>query len=95
MGNGLSARHLPIGTGTNLHGPRPDLYNTSMPNTPDPRPADAVFPGANRVEAIALGFCVSAPFGCGQPVTGFDDPVSEREFGISGLCQTCQNDIFG
>ena len=40
------------------------------------------------------GRCVPAPFGCGKEVTGFRDDLSRREFGISGLCQECQDQVF-
>lgn len=32
---------------------------------------------------------------CGKPVTKFRDPLSEKEFEISGMCQTCQDSIWG
>lgn len=32
---------------------------------------------------------------CGKPVTEFRDPLSEKEFGISGMCQKCQDSIWG
>lgn len=31
---------------------------------------------------------------CGDNATGFRDSVSVREFHISALCQSCQDDIF-
>lgn len=37
------------------------------------------------------------PF-CGKSIdveTEFRDPLSKREFEISGLCQKCQDEIFG
>jgi len=37
------------------------------------------------------------PF-CGEPIDhihGFRDELSRREFEISGLCQTCQDEVFG
>lgn len=39
--------------------------------------------------------CVPAPIGCGQPVGPFRDELSAREYQISGLCQKCQDSIFG
>jgi len=41
----------------------------------------------------AQGDC---PF-CGRPVrkTAFRDEISLKEFGISGLCQSCQDKTFG
>ena len=35
--------------------------------------------------------CVS----CGGDATKFTDELSEREYGISGFCQKCQDGIFG
>jgi hypothetical protein len=46
-----------------------------------------------EVEAVKLGLC---PF-CGCPITteDFKDELSKEEFKISGLCQKCQDDMFG
>jgi len=30
-----------------------------------------------------------------QPETEFRDALSRREFNISGMCQKCQDDVFG
>ena len=35
--------------------------------------------------------CVS----CGEPAFEFDDALSRKEFTMSGLCQVCQNEVFG
>ena len=32
---------------------------------------------------------------CHKPVGEFKDALSQKEFGISGLCQKCQDGIFG
>lgn len=32
--------------------------------------------------------------GCDPMKEGFREEISEKEFGISGLCQSCQDDIF-
>lgn len=32
---------------------------------------------------------------CGGPVEGFRDELSQREYGISGMCQNCQDSVFG
>ena len=50
---------------------------------------------AGRTTAITSDRCVSAPIGCGGPATKFDSELSKREYTISGLCQTCQNSVFG
>lgn len=41
-------------------------------------------------KCIKNNICVS----CGNPATTFQDKVSKDEFAISGLCQTCQNEVF-
>ena len=38
-----------------------------------------------------MGVCVM----CGKKPTGFNDEVSEREWGISRMCQVCQDEVFG
>ena len=54
--------------------------------------------GRSKVLAVAGGQCVK----CGSSVVlskdgglDFRDELSEREYSISGLCQTCQDGIFG
>lgn len=47
--------------------------------------------GQTRTEAKSGNTCVS----CGKPATKFVDKLSEKEYSISGLCQICQNQIFG
>lgn len=49
----------------------------------------------NRREQIASGLCVPKPIGCGGRATEFKDELSRREFTISGLCQNCQDAVFG
>lgn len=44
-----------------------------------------------RSSAITSDTCVS----CGQDATDFRDALSEKEYTISGLCQSCQDSIFG
>lgn len=51
--------------------------------------------GVDRRESIEANRCVNPPIGCGKPITPFRDQVSENEYLISGLCQSCQDDIFG
>jgi hypothetical protein len=48
-----------------------------------------------RSTAIANDRCLQPPIGCGGEATQFDDEKSQREYSISGLCQNCQNVIFG
>lgn len=47
--------------------------------------------GRSRSLAKAGNGCVA----CGKPATTFRDARSKREYGISGLCQNCQDEIFG
>ena len=50
--------------------------------------------GRSRSLAIAGGQCVK----CGFPHnlrSDFRDALSHKEYGISGLCQGCQDSIFG
>ena len=49
--------------------------------------------GVDRKTSIINRTCVS----CGAEVSeeGFRDEVSLREFHISGLCQVCQDKVFG
>lgn len=65
--------------------------------TPTPKaPAleAALEAATGRTTAITSARCVDAPIGCGQPVTGFRDALSEKEYRISGLCQGCQDSVF-
>lgn len=47
--------------------------------------------GRSRNIALAAGQCVK----CGQYNLKFRDSISLKEYGISALCQTCQDEIFG
>lgn len=51
--------------------------------------------GQDRRTVIRSDMCMAAPYGCGGPATDFTDDVSAREYRISGLCQSCQDNIFG
>ena len=31
---------------------------------------------------------------CGEPILSFKDELSKREYGISGCCQNCQDELF-
>ena len=50
---------------------------------------DAVFPGTT--DKIKKGMC---PF-CNNKISEFRDELSRKEYGISGLCQSCQDKVFG
>lgn len=51
--------------------------------------------GDSRVLAIKTDRCINPPIGCGKPATEFRDELSRKEYRISGLCQACQDSIFG
>jgi len=44
-----------------------------------------------RTTAITNDLCVS----CAREVSNFRDDLSKREYVISGLCQLCQDEVFG
>lgn len=47
--------------------------------------------GHKRSTAIADKRCAA----CGQFVYSFRDELSRKEYGISGMCQNCQDSVFG
>lgn len=47
--------------------------------------------GKGRRESITTDMCVF----CNNPATEFKDELSKREYRISGLCQKCQDEVFG
>ena len=49
----------------------------------------------NRSSAIEGDRCIDPPIGCGGPATEFKNAISRKEYTISGLCQNCQDAIFG
>lgn len=51
--------------------------------------------GFDRRTSIRGNKCVPPPIGCGQVITGFRDAISEKEYTISGMCQACQDKVFG
>lgn len=62
---------------------------TEKSNNVPARPVDLIFDG--RREAIASLKCVA----CNGPASRFRDELSKREFQLSGLCQRCQDKVFG
>ena len=49
----------------------------------------------HRSASIRGDVCVPPPFGCGGPAVDFRNEISRKEYSISGLCQKCQDEIFG
>jgi len=66
-------------------------YNFPVPDTSSiqPRPADLLFP--DRIPKMKQHICVI----CNGKVEGFDSELSKKEFLISGMCQKCQDEVFG
>lgn len=47
-----------------------------------------------RLAPNACTFGESCPT-CGKPISYFRNEISRREFKISGMCQKCQDNVFG
>lgn len=54
----------------------------------DARPVDLVFP--QRLAALEAGSCAI----CQSRILGFRDKLSAKEYGISAMCQLCQDETF-
>ena len=50
--------------------------------------------GVDRTSTISDGNCVACD-STGNNATSFRDDISKKEYSISGMCQSCQDDIFG
>lgn len=49
--------------------------------------------GEGASKRFARGECPSC--GCKEAAATIRDPLSRKEYHISGLCQNCQDDVFG
>ncbi len=47
--------------------------------------------GRKRHDSIVEDVCVC----CGGEAKQFKDALSKKEYGISGMCQRCQDEVFG
>jgi len=47
--------------------------------------------GKSREQQLAAGLCMT----CSGEAKEFKDDLSRKEYTISGMCQTCQDGIFG
>lgn len=55
------------------------------------KPVDFIFPAEKAMREMSIcPFC-----GVGIRESDFRDQLSVKEFRISGLCQRCQNEMFG
>ena len=55
------------------------------------KPAFQVFP--EKADRILFGVCVTCPNSIEEK--HFRDALSKKEYGISGMCQDCQDSVFG
>lgn len=53
------------------------------------KPADILFPAQKAL--VDAGLCPT----CAVPIGEFRNALSRREFQISGMCQDCQDEVFG
>lgn len=70
-------------------------YPWGPPSEKAPEMSEFLELGFGRTTSIKAGVCVPAPLGCGKTIEGFKDALSHKEYGISGLCQKCQDEVFG
>jgi hypothetical protein len=47
--------------------------------------------GNSRKASMQNSKCVT----CGEHADHFEDALSRKEYGISGMCQVCQDEVFG
>jgi len=47
--------------------------------------------GRSRVTSIQDNVCTT----CGRPALEFNDSLSKKEYTIFGMCQRCQDSVFG
>ena len=61
-----------------------------MPLPPDlTKPVFDIFP--EKADRVMANKCVTCP----EPVGAFKDAISRKEYSISGMCQECQDSVFG
>jgi hypothetical protein len=57
--------------------------------------SEIIFNGKDRVTCIKEGICITCDEAHGIVATSFRDDVSRKEYSISAMCQSCQDDVFG
>ena len=57
--------------------------------------SEIVFNGKDRVGCIQEGICITCDDAKGIKATSFRDDISRKEYSISAMCQSCQDDVFG
>ena len=54
--------------------------------------SEIIFNGKDRATCVREGTCVTCDEAQGLIATSFRDDVSRKEYQISGMCQSCQDD---
>ena len=54
-----------------------------------------IWNGKDRQTCIEEGTCITCDEAQGLVATSFRDDVSRKEYAISAMCQSCQDDVFG
>ena len=57
--------------------------------------SEIVFNGKDRPTCIRKGICITCDDAKGIKETSFRDDISRKEYAISAMCQSCQDDVFG
>ena len=57
--------------------------------------SEIVFNGKDRPTCIREGICITCDDAHGIIASSFRDDISRKEYSISAMCQSCQDDIFG
>lgn len=70
-------------------------YPWGPPSEKSPEIEELLEDMSGRTASIKGGTCLAAPIGCSKEITGFKDALSQKEYSISGLCQECQDKVFG
>jgi hypothetical protein len=61
------------------------------PSKKSPKIEELLNTAVGRTSAIESDVCAL----CGQPATSFRDELSRKEYTIGGMCQSCQDKVFG
>ncbi len=57
--------------------------------------SEIIFNGKDRPTCIREGICITCDDAHGIIASSFRDDISRKEYAISAMCQSCQDDVFG
>ena len=57
--------------------------------------SEIIFNGKDHVTVIKEGKCLTCDEAHDLIASSFRDDISRKEYSISGMCQSCQDDVFG